>query len=98
LLKDAVAREDKLAYNEPPDWFVPARQLLGAQLLKAGELSEAEATYRDDLDQHPENGWSLLGLSIALERQQQAAEAASIKRRFEAAWTRADVSIQSSAF
>ena len=98
LLKDAVAREDKLAYNEPPDWFVPARQLLGAQLLKAGELSEAEATYRDDLDQHPENGWSLLGLSIALERQQQAAEAATIKRRFEAAWTRADVSIQSSAF
>ena len=36
LLRQAVAAEDALAYNEPADWFFPARQLLGAQLLLAG--------------------------------------------------------------
>ena len=36
LLEQAVAAEDKLAYDEPADWFFPARHLLGAQLLLAG--------------------------------------------------------------
>ena len=35
-LRLAVAAEDRLAYNEPKDWFFPARHLLGAQLLQAG--------------------------------------------------------------
>ena len=97
-LKDAVAREDKLAYDEPPDWFIPTRQLLGAELLKAGKPIEAEAIYRDDLRQHPENGWSLCGLAAALKGQQKTAEAAAVEQRFNAAWTKADVTIVSSAF
>ena len=32
LLEQAVAAEDQLAYDEPADWFFPARHLLGAQL------------------------------------------------------------------
>jgi len=41
-LREAVAAQDKLAYNEPADWFFPARHLLGAQLLIARQAAEAE--------------------------------------------------------
>jgi tetratricopeptide (TPR) repeat protein len=97
-LEDAVSREDKLAYDEPPDWFIPTRQLLGAELLKAGKPTEAEAVYRDDLKQHPENGWSLCGLAAALKRQQKTVESATVEQQFNAAWTKADLTIVSSAF
>jgi len=97
-LEDAVVREDKLAYDEPPDWFIPTRQLLGAELLKAGKPTAAEAVYREDLKQHPENGWSLYGLAAALKQQQKTEEAATVEQRFNAAWTKADVTIVSSAF
>ena len=30
ILREAVAREDKLAYSEPADWFFPNRHLLGS--------------------------------------------------------------------
>jgi tetratricopeptide (TPR) repeat protein len=97
LLELAIALEDKLAYNEPPDWFVPSRQVLGVQLLKAGKPAAAESVYRDDLEQHPENGWSLIGLTTALERQQKTAEMTEVKQRFQTAWSRADIAISSSA-
>ncbi|HSD85884.1 MAG TPA: hypothetical protein VLB44_00160, partial [Kofleriaceae bacterium] len=48
---------------------LPARQRLGAVLLAAGKPAEAEAAYREDLKQNPENGWSLFGLAKALDAQ-----------------------------
>ena len=33
----AVAIQDKLAYNEPADWYYPVRETLGAALLMDGE-------------------------------------------------------------
>jgi tetratricopeptide (TPR) repeat protein len=98
LLRDAIAREDKLAYNEPPDWFVPTRQILGAQLVNSGKLAEAETVYRDDLARHPENGWSLLGLALALDKQGKTSEGAIVRGRFDTAWSKADIAITSSAF
>jgi tetratricopeptide (TPR) repeat protein len=98
LLEDAVAREDTLPYNEPPDWFVPARHDLGAVLLATGEAIKAESVYRKDLEVHPENGWALFGLAAALRQQGKTAEADAVQRRFDSAWSKADVSIASSAF
>jgi predicted Zn-dependent protease len=71
-LEQAVLAEDKLSYNEPPDWFLPVRQLLGAQLLIAGRPKQAEQVFREDLKRNPANGWSLHGLSVALSRQGQS--------------------------
>ena len=34
--------EDRLGYNEPPDWLNPERERLGAVLLKAGRFADAE--------------------------------------------------------
>jgi tetratricopeptide (TPR) repeat protein len=98
LLKDAVAREDKLTYNEPRDWFFPVRHVLGAVLLKADRPADAEAVYREDLKRNPENGWSLIGLREALKAQQKSAEAASVDKRLSLAWIHADVMPRSSAY
>ena len=98
LLRQAVAAEDALAYNEPADWFFPVRQLLGAQLLLAGQPAAAEVVYREDLKRNPENGWSLQGLALAARAQGRAPEAARLARRQQAAWRHADVRLPGSAF
>jgi tetratricopeptide (TPR) repeat protein len=98
LLKQAVAAEDKLAYNEPSDMIFPTRHLLGAELLGAGKPVEAEAVYREDLKQHPSNGWAYFGLGQALTAQKRDSEAAAARKQFEAAWSRADTKLESTAF
>ena len=52
-LRDAVAAEDTLNYNEPPDWPLPVRPYLGAALLDAGAPKEAAAVYAEDLAKYP---------------------------------------------
>jgi hypothetical protein len=87
-LEAAVATQDSLPYIEPPAWYFPIRHLLGAELLAAGRAEEAEAVYRKDLEQYPANGWSLFGLSQALD-----AQAAATRREFEAAWSGSDIEL-----
>jgi tetratricopeptide (TPR) repeat protein len=98
LLTQAVAAEDKLAYNEPNDMIFPTRHLLGAELLEAGKAAEAEAVYREDLKRHPNNGWAFHGLSQALAAQKRDAEAAEARAEFEKAWGKADVQLSTPAF
>jgi len=95
-LRDAVDREDEMKYVEPPLWMVPVRHALGATLLDAGQYAQAESVYRNDLVQHPENGWSLYGLARSLQMQGKVAEAALVRARFEKAWQHADFKMTSS--
>jgi len=97
LLREAVAKEDTLAYDEPKDWFFPVRQVLGAELMAAGRAPDAEAVYRKDLEQNPANGWSLFGLQAALRAQNKTDAAAKVEREFRAAWKNADVMLTASA-
>ena len=55
-----VQRDISLNYNEPWGWMMTALHALGALLLKAGELKEAESVYQEDLKQYKGNMWSLL--------------------------------------
>jgi tetratricopeptide (TPR) repeat protein len=98
LLAEAVGKEDKLAYNEPSDMIFPTRHLLGAELLAAGKPADAEAVYREDLKRHPNNGWAYFGLSEALTAQKHDAEAATARKQFEDAWSKADIKLASTAF
>ena len=98
LLQKAVQAEDHLAYNEPRDWLVPVRHLLGAQLMRAGSFSEAERIYREDLQQNPTNGWALYGLGAALKAQGKNQEAEQCARQFALAWRHADTPLTQSAF
>ncbi|MBY0397443.1 MAG: hypothetical protein K2X91_13395 [Thermoleophilia bacterium] len=96
VLRAAVAAEDALRYDEPPDWIMPVRHALGAALLRSGRGAEAEAVYRADLAKHPENGWALFGLERALRSQGKADEAEAVRARFERAWADADTTLTSS--
>ena len=97
-LQEAMRAQDALPYSEPPPWYYPARQSLGAVLLAAGRPAEAEAVYREDLERNPENGWSLFGLAQALHARKADAEAAEIDTRYRKAWERADVTLTASRF
>lgn len=96
--RTAVAVQDTLHYDEPPPWYYPVRQSLGAALLKAGRPVEAETVYREDLKRNPANGWSLCGLAQSLNARGRVTEATQAQKRFEQAWARADVKLESSTF
>lgn len=97
-LRTAVERNDALHYDEPWGWMMPPRHALGALLLEAGRVAEAEAVYREDLQRNRENGWSLHGLAESLRRQHKEADAVAAERRFAAAWSRATVQIAASCY
>ena len=94
----AVQRDISLNYDEPWGWMTPARHALGALLLEAGELKEAESVYREDLKQYKGNMWSLLGLQQALAKQNRSEEAAKIEAEYKKASARSDVKIGASCF
>ncbi|MDQ3082662.1 MAG: tetratricopeptide repeat protein, partial [Gemmatimonadota bacterium] len=96
--QEALKIENAGLYFEPPKWYYPIRQSLGAVLLKAGKNAEAEAVYRDDLKHFPENGWSLFGLAASLRAQGKTADASDVEKRFAKAWEGADVKLIASRF
>ena len=97
-LERAVRLEDSLVYTEPAEWHYPPRQILADVLLQAGRAREAETVYWADLARNAENGWSLFGLAQALRAQQKGEEAAAAQKRFEKAWSKADVTLTGSRF
>jgi tetratricopeptide (TPR) repeat protein len=97
-LEQAVTMQDHLRYMEPPPFYHPVRQSLGAALLAADRPADAEAVYRADLGRNPGNGWSLYGLEQSVRAQGRAEEAKDIKKQFDVAWQKADVELRSSKF
>lgn len=93
LLVRAVRIQDGLLYIEPPDWYFPVRESLGAALLRAGDTKGAERTFRDDLARNPRNPRSLFGLQKALEAEGDTTDAAWVQREFAAAWRNADTQL-----
>ena len=91
--EQAVATQDLLPYTEPPFWYYPTRQSLGAALLANEQLTEAEAVFRRDLELYPHNGWSMFGLAQSLEAQGKSDEADEVRHHFDAAWQFADIEL-----
>ena len=92
----AVEVEDQLEYSEPEPLPFAARHWLGAALLEAGRFADAERVYREELEDHPNNGWSLLGLQQALEAQGKASP--DVDAEFEKSWARSDTWMAASRF
>lgn len=59
----AAELEDQVAYMEPPFWYYPVRQSLGAAQLAAGKPADARQTFTTVLARHPNNAWALYGLA-----------------------------------
>jgi tetratricopeptide (TPR) repeat protein len=91
LWRRAVADADTVAYDEPPVFYYPVRESLGAALLLSGDAAGAEQVFRDDLRRFPRNARSLFGLHEALVKQGKASDAAWVKRQFDEAWRDSDV-------
>ena len=92
----AVVMEDSLDYDEPEPLPFDARHWLGAALLEAERYPDAERVYREALDSHPHNGWSLFGLRKALEAQGKSSP--EVDADFDASWARSDTWIRGSRF
>ena len=95
-LREAVKREDRLRYDEPPDWLIPVRHALGATLMNLGRYREAEQVYREDLARIADNGWSLYGLGRTLQHLGRDYEAEPVLLKFNEVWARADFELTTS--
>lgn len=98
LFKQAVKDEDKLIYNEPRDWLLPARQYLGAALVKAGNYKEAIDIFKKDLQINPNNGWSLTGLQTCYRQLKNTTALAAVQKQLDAAWSIKDMPIDAAVF
>ena len=82
----AVQVQDGLPYTEPPHWYYPVRQSLGAVLVRLNRLDDAEQAFRLSLVRAPNNGWALYGLSEVYGRMGRKDARAEVRRRLDRAW------------
>jgi len=82
----ALAIEDRIPYMEPPWWYYPVNQSLGAALYRAGKYDEARQAFTAALAKYPNNGWALYGLSLAERAQGRPAQAAAARAALGRAW------------
>jgi tetratricopeptide (TPR) repeat protein len=85
-LRDAVAIQDSLKYAEPPSWFYPVRESLGAALFLDGQIPEAEQVFREDLQRNPRNPRSLFGLLEVLRSRGRSHDAGFVQAELDVAW------------
>ena len=71
---------------EPPYWYYPVQQSLGAVLLLAGQTERAEEVFRASLNAAPNNGWACFGLAQVYKRQGDANGAAELEARLDRTW------------
>ena len=91
-LRRGVDLSLNLAYNEPWGQMQPVRHILGALLFEQGEIEEAEAVYRADIELWKDNMWGLLGLKLCLEARGDAPEElAEVTALFNERSSRADI-------
>jgi len=88
--------EDKLNYDEPEPLPFAPRHWLGAALLQAERYQDAELVYREELKDHPHNGWSLMGLQSAIHAQGKSD--LEVDKDLETSWARSDIWATSSRF
>jgi tetratricopeptide (TPR) repeat protein len=82
----AVAVEDKIAYMEPPWWYYPVNQSLGAALYRAGKYDEARQAFMAALAKFPNNGWALYGLAASEQKLGRRAQSAAAMAALGRAW------------
>jgi tetratricopeptide (TPR) repeat protein len=84
--RKAIEIENRIAYMEPPWWYYPVNQSLGAALYRAGKYEEARQAFTAALAKYPNNGWALYGLAMAERAQGRPAQAAAARAALNRAW------------
>ncbi|WP_243368625.1 tetratricopeptide repeat protein [Microvirga solisilvae] len=83
---EAAAIQDQLPYMEPPFWYYPVHQSLGAALLQQGKSEDAQAAFRRALQLSPNNGWAATGLLQAAEARGDGATANEARALIQKNW------------
>ncbi len=96
LLTEAVALEDGLNFQEPPDWFFSVRHNLGAVQIEAGKYADAVQTFEEDLLVLPKNGWAQHGLKLAYQNLNDQNKVNQMDADLKKSWATADVVIKTS--
>lgn len=96
LLTQAVALEDGLNFQEPPDWFFSVRHTLGAVQIEAGDYADAVKTFEEDLKVLPKNGWAQHGLRLAYQNLNDREMVNQLDEDLARSWATADVEITTS--
>ena len=86
LYRDATAVEAKIPYMEPPFWYYPVNQSLGAALYRQGKYDEARQAFMAALAQLPNDGWALFGLAATERASGRHAQAAAADAALAKAW------------
>jgi tetratricopeptide (TPR) repeat protein len=87
LYREAVRIESRIPYMEPPYWYFPVHQSLGAALYRAGRHREARDAFAVALKQAPNNGWALYGLATAERALGRRAQAATADTALSKSWS-----------
>jgi tetratricopeptide (TPR) repeat protein len=86
LFAEAADVQDRLPYMEPPFWYYPVHQSLGAALMAQDKPEEAEAAFRAALQRSPNNGWAAAGLLRATEARGDADAAEKTRLLLKKSW------------
>ncbi len=87
----AISLQDTLYYSDPPGWYFPVRELLGASFLRMGFPNEAKQIFHQDLEKNTNNPWSLYGLELSERALKNNAKASQIEQQFKNAWQYSDI-------
>jgi tetratricopeptide (TPR) repeat protein len=91
LFAEGAAIQDRLPYMEPPFWYYPVHQSLGAALMAQGKPEEAQAAFREALQRSPNNGWAAAGLLRAAEVRGDAQAVEEARTLLQKNWFGADL-------
>lgn len=86
MWKKAAEAQDTIPYMEPPYWYYPVRQSLGAALLKTGKTDDAEKEFNAALAHARGSAWALYGLQQAAKTRGDAAAETKATDAFAKAW------------
>jgi tetratricopeptide (TPR) repeat protein len=94
LWRLAVEQYNAIQYDEPPAWYYPVPQSLGAALLQSGDAADAEKVFRQALAKKMRDPRLLFGLWQSLLAQKRVDEAALVEKQFREAWKQATVKLR----
>lgn len=86
LWRKAAETEDTIPYMEPPFWYYPVRQSLGAALLESGDAEEAQKQFNAALERARGSAWALYGLEQAAKARGDAAAESKAAAELGKAW------------
>jgi tetratricopeptide (TPR) repeat protein len=84
--EQAAEMQRAIPYNEPPFWYYPVSQSLGAAHYKAGNYDEARTAFRAALFDAPNSALALYGLKETERRLGNQADFLAAQRAFEQVW------------